>query len=88
MKPFILPLFLLLSFQINTKEYFMLKRVAWQKLQQQFENSNYQMNIILTYFKKNYVATSKKLDILLDSDFDNQECGFTMNFENGIVYSY
>ena len=46
------------------------------------------MNIILTYLKENYKASSEKFDIKLDPDFDNQECGFTQKFEDEIEYTY
>lgn len=88
MKQLILIISFILSYQIQAQETFVLKEVPTQKLKQQFEKSNYQMNIILTYFKENYKATSEKLNIQLDSDFENEECGFTMKFEYGIEYTY
>ena len=74
--------------QSDAQESFTLKKVDIQSLQHRFEKSQYEMNIILTYLKENYAATSKKLNIQLDSDFDNEECGFTIKFEHGIEYTY
>ena len=88
MKPIIFIFFLVVSFQIKAQEHFVLKEVNIVKLKQQFEKSDYQMNIILTYLKENYKATSEKLNIQSDPDFDNEECEFTMKFEHGIEYTY
>jgi hypothetical protein len=79
---------LLFTVQISAQDKFELKPADAQKLKQQFEDNNYQENIILSYLKENYKVTSKKLDIKLDPDFDNKECGFTLKFEHGIVYTY
>lgn len=88
MKRFIFIILFLLSYQVKAQETFVLKEVNTQKFKQQFEKSNYQMNVILTYLQENYKATSEKLNIQLDSDFNNEECGFTMKFEYGIEYTY
>ena len=77
----------LLSLQLSAQE-FALKQVDTKNLKERFEKSNYQMNIILSYLKENYKATSEKLDVKLDPDFDNKECGFTQKFEYGIEYTY
>jgi len=85
---YILIITFILSFQVCAQDSFVLKKVDSKKLKLQFEQSNYETNIILNYFKENYKAVSKKLDIKLDPDFDNKECGFTMKFEHGIEYTY
>lgn len=76
-----------LSFQIYSQN-FVLKKVDSKALKQKFEESNYEMNIVLTYLKENYKVVEEKSDIKLDPDFDNKECGFTIKFEYGIEYTY
>jgi len=78
---------LFLSFSLSAQKIFVLKTPNSEKLKQEFVKSNYQMNTILTHLEKNYTVTSGKLDIKLDPDFDNAECGFTKKFKSGIVYT-
>lgn len=70
------------------QEKFTLKSPDVAALKKELIDSNYQVNTVLRYFEKNYKATSEKIDIKLDPDFDNAECGFTKKFEYGIVYTY
>ena len=57
-------------------------------IHQRFEKSNGQMNIILSYFEKNYKAVSEKLNVLIDEEMGGVECGYTKKFEFGIEYTY
>ena len=78
----------LVTLQLTAQSDFELKKFDSQDFKQRFEKSNYDMNVVLTYLKENYKVTSEKLDIKLDPDFDNKECGFTKKFEQGISYTY
>lgn len=54
--------------RIGAQKSFILKEVITKDLHQQFEKSNGQMNIILSYFEKNYKAVSEKLNVLIDEE--------------------
>ena len=45
------------------------------------------MNIILSYFEKNYKAVSEKLNVLIDEEMGGVECGYTKKFEFGIDFN-
>lgn len=81
--------FLCLNASSQTEEKsFELKAVQSDSLKKQFEESNYQMNIILTYFKKHYTVSGEKTDIKKDEEMGGDECAFTQKFKEGITYSY
>ncbi|MEQ6124229.1 hypothetical protein AAON49_08525 [Pseudotenacibaculum sp. MALMAid0570] len=81
-------LFVFCSFAITAQESFVLKTPNSKKLKKEFEKSEYQMNIILSYLEKNYKSTTGKLDIKKDDEMGGVECGFTKKFEYGIKYTY
>jgi hypothetical protein len=67
---------------------FDLKPADSQKLRQQFEASNYQELIVVSYLKKHYKATSGKRKILYSKEMGGARCGYTLNFKGGIQYTY
>ena len=77
---FLLLIFIALNF--HAQEKYSLKMPDVETLKKEFLESKYQMNVVLTFFERNYKATSEKFDIQLDPDFDNAECGFTKNFSH------
>ena len=78
----------LITLRIGAQKSLILKEVITKDLHQQFEKSNGQMNIILSYFEKNYKAVSEKLNVLIDEEMGGVECGYTKKFEFGIEYTY
>lgn len=82
---FLLCFFAVISLSAQTFE---LKPVDSQKLRQQFEDSNYQELIIVSYLKEHYKATSDKINVLYDQEMGGVECGYTLTFEGGIQYTY
>jgi len=82
---FLLLFFLVISLSAQTFE---LKSVDSKKLKKQFEDSNYQANIIVNYLKEHYKSTSDKTNVLYDSEMGGIECGYTLKFEHGIEYTY
>ncbi len=84
----ILFLLLILSLSIPAQEISVLKEVDSKRLKADFVKSNYQMNIILTHLKNNYKVTADKYDIIQDEEMGNTECGFTVDFEKNIKYTF
>lgn len=84
---FILLVLCLLNATIAAQQTFILKNPDTLKLKRTTQESNYDINVILTYLEKNYKATSKKTDIKKDPDFNHKECGFTKKFEFNISYT-
>lgn len=67
---------------------FELVEVQSDSLKKQFEEQNYQMNIILTYLKNNYTISGGKTDVKKDEEMGGDECAFTQKFKEEISYSY
>lgn len=80
-------IFLICSSLLSAQEKFVLKDPDTLRLKKEHENSNYGINTVLTHLERNYKSISGKLDIKLDPEFNNQECGFTKKFESGITYT-
>lgn len=70
---------------LSGQNYFVPKEVPSEQLKAEFIKSNYQLNIIRSYFQQNYKASSAKKDI---KTVQGDECGFTQQFEPGISYRY
>ncbi len=76
------------SFSIFSQQQFNLKHPNVKKLRTNVEkNGTKNMKLIELYLNNNYKATSDKLDIKLDPDFDNMECGYTKKYQFGIVFT-
>ncbi len=72
---------------LEKQQTYSLKIPDSKKLLKAFTDSNYQMNIIDTFLLQNYKDLSGKINLIKDPDFDNQECGYTRNFQYEISYS-
>lgn len=81
MKNIIFLSLLLTSLSFSAQEIITLKDPDSKVLKTKFEESNYQMNIILTYLKENFKITKNRYDIKKDKQMGNTECGFTVDFE-------
>ena len=88
MKNIIFLSLLLTSLSFSAQEIITLKDPDSKVLKTKFEESNYQMNIILTYLKENFKITKNRYDIKKDKQMGNTECGFTVDFEKNIKYTY
>lgn len=87
-KKFSLVLFLMMGVSITAQKLFHPKNPDVDKLKKILLNSNYTVNNNLIYFDSNYIAITEKINIKLDPDFDNTECGFTKKYKPGIIYIY
>ena len=70
--------------RIGAQKSFILKEVITKDLHQQFEKSNGQMNIILSYFEKNYKAVSEKLNVLIDKEMGVLNVDIPKNLSLGL----
>jgi hypothetical protein len=80
--------FFLFSFTAFSQQSFKLKQPNVKNLRLAVEkNEAVSTKLLQLYLDNNYKTTSKKLNIKLDPDFDNKECGYTKKYEFGIVFT-
>lgn len=84
----ILYIFLLISFTAISQKKYKLIQPNINRLKAITEKDEALNNqIIQLYLNHNYKAISNKIDIKLDPDFDNIECGYTIKYNFGIIFT-
>jgi hypothetical protein len=87
-KVFFLIFSLVFSISCFSQQVFQLKQPDVAKLKAIVEKDPMQNeHLLLLYFENNYKATSGKIDVRLDPDFNNKECGYSKKYEFGIVFT-